>query len=146
MVFLLGLHNSFFLKKKQKQKKNKCRLQQLLATEQAQYDDEIAAQAETPLEKQARMRERLKQLKEDREGERARVADEKLQQHFVSNNEQLRVKKTQLTEQVCVYGYNYKTQNLLWFVMFLTFLLLLFFCFFSLKSEPLVRQRSADST
>ena len=58
------------------------RLRQLLAEEEQQYIVEMANKEETVLERQAKMRERAKQLKEKRESERLAFVEEKLEQQW----------------------------------------------------------------
>ncbi len=58
------------------------RLRDLLLQEEAQHMMEMAAKEETVLERQAKMRTRAKQLKEQREAERMAVVHQKLEQQF----------------------------------------------------------------
>jgi len=66
------------------------KLRAQLEEEEKRYIEEIAMLVETPLEREAKMRDRLRQLKDARETERAEIAGEKLEKHFLSNCEQLR--------------------------------------------------------
>ena len=54
----------------------------MLREEEKQYIQEIARQIESPLERQAKMRERAKQLREKRESERLQFVQEKLDQRW----------------------------------------------------------------
>ena len=54
----------------------------MLRAEEEQYMQEIAQRVETPLERQAKMRERAKKLKEKRESERLQFVQEKLDQRW----------------------------------------------------------------
>lgn len=54
----------------------------MLLAEEQQYIDEMEAKEETTLERQAKMRERAKFLKEKREQERLKLVDEKLDQRW----------------------------------------------------------------
>ena len=54
----------------------------MLAAEEAKYLEEMEASQETMLERQAKMRERAKFLKEKREKERLEVVAEKLDQRW----------------------------------------------------------------
>ena len=58
------------------------RLRSLLKTEEEQYLIEMAGRQETPLEKQAKMRERARSLKEKREAERLALVERKLEQRW----------------------------------------------------------------
>lgn len=58
------------------------RLKDLLAQEEEQYMIEMEAGQETLLERQAKMRERAKSLKEKREQERLQLVAEKLDQRW----------------------------------------------------------------
>ena len=53
-----------------------------MSEEEEQYLREMADKEETVLERQAKMRERAKQLKEKRENERMAFVHEKLEQQF----------------------------------------------------------------
>lgn len=50
----------------------------MLREEEESYVAEVAQQAETPIERQAKMRERAKHLREKREVERLEIVQEKL--------------------------------------------------------------------
>ena len=54
----------------------------MLLAEEQQYIDEMEAKEETTLERQAKMRERAKFLKEKREQERLKLVQEKLDQRW----------------------------------------------------------------
>ena len=58
------------------------RLRGMLSAEEDQYLTEMAAAEETTLERQAKMREKAKALKERREAERRAFVEEKLEQQF----------------------------------------------------------------
>lgn len=58
------------------------RLRDLFASEEQMYLTEMADKEETVLERQARMRERARSLREKREMERVAVAEEKLEQRW----------------------------------------------------------------
>lgn len=58
------------------------RLSELLKAEEEKYVEELSNMRETPLERQARMRERAKDLKEAREKERLALVEEKLEQKW----------------------------------------------------------------
>lgn len=80
--------------RKRNLRERQLRLRAQLEHEQEEYIQEIAALEETPLEREARMRERVRQLKEAREAERTELANGKLEQHFLLNCEQLRTLKS----------------------------------------------------
>ena len=61
---------------------SRCRLRDLLAAEEAKYLEEVEASQETMIERQAKMRERAKFLKEKREKERLEIVAEKLDQRW----------------------------------------------------------------
>ncbi|XP_064390856.1 cilia- and flagella-associated protein 53-like [Halichondria panicea] len=65
-------------------------LRSLLKTEEEQYLIEMAGRQETPLEKQAKMRERARSLKEKREAERLALVERKLEQRWRGQCEELR--------------------------------------------------------
>ena len=58
------------------------RLRDLLQREEKQYITELASKKETVLERQARMRERAKQLRDKREAERIALVENKLEQRW----------------------------------------------------------------
>lgn len=58
------------------------RLRSLLQSEEEQYMQEMASKQETVLERQARMRERAKSLKDKREMERLNLVEKKLDQRW----------------------------------------------------------------
>ena len=58
------------------------RLRHLLLSEEQQYLEEMAASEETVLERQAKMRDRARQLKEKRELERQQLVETKLAQQW----------------------------------------------------------------
>src|SRR6218665_827 len=58
------------------------RLREMLQSEDEQYMRETAARVMTPIERQAKLRERAKELKAKREGERQAFVQEKLEQQF----------------------------------------------------------------
>ena len=58
------------------------RLSELLKSEDEMYIEELSNMKETPLERQARMRERARVLKEAREKERLAFVEEKLEQKW----------------------------------------------------------------
>ncbi len=64
------------------------RLRDLLQTEEEEYMAEAASKKETVLERQARMRERARSLREKREKERLALVEDKLDQRWklVTNN------------------------------------------------------------
>lgn len=66
------------------------RLRSLLETEEQQYLEEMDAKEETVLERQAKMREKAKALKEKRERERLNLVQEKLEQQWRDQCEELR--------------------------------------------------------
>lgn len=68
----------------------KDKLRALLRKEDAEYTAEMEAAEETVLERQAKMRERAKFLKEKREAERLQFVQDKLDQKFRSECEELR--------------------------------------------------------
>lgn len=59
-----------------------CRLRQLLADEEDAYIQEMEDKQETTAERQEKMRERAKVLKEKREKERQAIVKEKLDQQW----------------------------------------------------------------
>lgn len=78
------------------------RLCEMLREEEKQYIQEIARQIESPLERQAKMRERAKQLREKRESERLEFVQEKLDQRWRDGCEELRSALSQrLQDDVC---------------------------------------------
>ncbi len=60
----------------------KPRLRSLLVTEEEEYISEMISKQETTLEKQARMREKARKLKERREEERLALVEKKLDQRW----------------------------------------------------------------
>jgi hypothetical protein len=66
------------------------RLRHLLQEEEQQYLSEIGEKQETILERQAKMRERAKYLKEKRESERRALVEEKLEQKWRDQCEEMR--------------------------------------------------------
>lgn len=79
------------------------RLRELLQREEAQYLAEMDQKEETTIERQAKMRERARALKERREAERLQFVQEKYDQQFRNQCEELRstLSKRQQDE-VCV--------------------------------------------
>lgn len=59
-----------------------CRLRDLLAAEENEYLKEIASSEETLLERQAKMREKAKMLRDKREAERLALVEKKLDQRW----------------------------------------------------------------
>lgn len=81
----------------------KQRLKDLLAQEEEQYMLEMEAGQETLLERQAKMRERAKSLKEKREQERLQLVAEKLDQRWREECEELRATLTRRhMDEVCI--------------------------------------------
>jgi len=79
------------------------RLRDLLAAEEASYLEEMEASQETMLERQAKMRERAKFLKEKREKERLEIVAEKLDQRWREECEELRSTLTRRhMDEVCM--------------------------------------------
>lgn len=66
------------------------RLRDILKKEEQQYLDEVAAQKDTPLQRDARNREKHKQLVKDREDTRLEYVDEQLNRLFLRTCEPLR--------------------------------------------------------
>ena len=62
----------------------------LLQSEEELYMSEIAVKQETTLERQAKMRERARQLREQREQQRLALVDEKLEQRWRNQCEEMR--------------------------------------------------------
>jgi len=60
------------------------RLRDLLDSEKCQYASESVTTQETALERQSRLRERARQLREKREAERLAFVEEKYEQQFRS--------------------------------------------------------------
>lgn len=58
------------------------RLRDLLAAEESKYLEEIASSEETVLERQAKMREKAKMLRDKREAERLALVEKKLDQRW----------------------------------------------------------------
>lgn len=58
------------------------RLRELLKSEEEQYLQEISSKQETVLERQAKMRERARMLRERRESERLALVEKKLDQRW----------------------------------------------------------------
>ena len=59
-----------------------CRLRDLLAAEENEYLEEVASNEETMLERQAKMREKAKILRDKREAERLALVEKKLDQRW----------------------------------------------------------------
>ena len=59
-----------------------CGLRDLLAAEENEYLEEIASNEETMLERQAKMREKAKVLRDKRESERLALVEKKLDQRW----------------------------------------------------------------
>ena len=59
-----------------------CRLRDLLQREEQALMEEVTSKQETPLERQARMRERVRSLREKRETERLALVEDKLEQRW----------------------------------------------------------------
>uniref|UniRef100_UPI003AAA810B cilia- and flagella-associated protein 53 n=1 Tax=Centroberyx gerrardi TaxID=166262 RepID=UPI003AAA810B len=79
------------------------RLRGMLEAEEQQLMREIEDKKETVLERQAKMRERAKTLKERRESERQQLVADKLEQLFREQSEELRAIQTKRREEeVCV--------------------------------------------
>lgn len=57
-------------------------MRELLKSEEEQYLQEISSKQETVLERQAKMRERARMLRERRESERMALVDKKLDQRW----------------------------------------------------------------
>ena len=66
------------------------RLKQLFLAEEALYEKELLASAVTPLERAAQLRQRAKEIKEQRERENAMFVQEKLDQKWRSECDELR--------------------------------------------------------
>ncbi len=66
------------------------RLKDLLEIEEEKFLSEISAKQETTLERQAKMRERAKYLRDMRESERAALAEKKLEQRWRDQCEEMR--------------------------------------------------------
>lgn len=78
------------------------KLRSLLQSEEAAFHCEITGQQETVLERQAKMRERARMLKEKRETERLEIAEQKLDQRWRNQCEELRATVTKRhQDQVC---------------------------------------------
>ena len=58
------------------------RLRELLKSEEEQYLQEMSSKQETVLERQAKMRERARMLRERRESERMALVEKKLDQRW----------------------------------------------------------------
>ncbi|EDQ93107.1 uncharacterized protein MONBRDRAFT_1351, partial [Monosiga brevicollis MX1] len=74
------------------------RLRELLQEEERLLIAEAAATVETTLDKQARMRERIKSLRENRESERLQVVEEKKRQLFLNNCDPVRQVQRNMAE------------------------------------------------
>lgn len=59
-----------------------CRLKQLLYSEEQQYERELENLAETPLERAAKLREKARNIKEEREREKQQFVTEMLDQKW----------------------------------------------------------------
>jgi len=59
-----------------------CRLRELLESEKGQYTVEAVMTQETTLDRQSRLRERAKQLREKRESDRMAFVEQKYEQQF----------------------------------------------------------------
>ncbi|XP_056586759.1 cilia- and flagella-associated protein 53 [Triplophysa dalaica] len=78
------------------------RLRELLEFEEQELLCEIETKKETVLEKQAKMRERAKTLREKRESERQKLVADKLDQLFIEQSEELRaVQMKRRQDEVC---------------------------------------------
>jgi len=66
------------------------RLRELLESEKAQYVGESVTTQETALERQSRLRERARQLREKREAERIAYVEEKYEQQFRCDGQHIR--------------------------------------------------------
>eukprot|EP00731_Ephydatia_muelleri_P034004 Em0044g24a len=78
------------------------KLSELLKAEEEMYTGELSNMKETPLERQARMRERAKVLKEAREKERLALVEEKLEQKWSDQCEELRAVITKMNQdEIC---------------------------------------------
>ncbi|KAF1387472.1 hypothetical protein PFLUV_G00079270 [Perca fluviatilis] len=79
------------------------RLRVLLEEEEQQLLQEMEEKMETPVERQAKMRERAKALREKRETDRQKMVSEKMDQLFRDQCEELRTVQSQRREQqVCL--------------------------------------------
>lgn len=79
----------------------RAKLAALLQAEESMYIDEVNASIETPIERLARMRERVRSLKSKRETERSTIATQKLDEHWTHNCEPLRaVAKATMHKQI----------------------------------------------
>uniref|UniRef100_H2ZXC1 Cilia and flagella associated protein 53 n=1 Tax=Latimeria chalumnae TaxID=7897 RepID=H2ZXC1_LATCH len=79
------------------------RLQDLLGAEEREYLKEMDSMKETTLERQAKMRERAKFLRENREQERLKVVAEKLDQQFREQCEEVKEMMTRRHQnEVCM--------------------------------------------
>merc|ERR1712195_413690 len=72
----------------------RARLKALLESEDSEYIAQACATVETPLERQAKMRERARTLKDNRESRRKALAEEKLEDAWKANCEPLRTLMT----------------------------------------------------
>ncbi|CAL8322531.1 unnamed protein product [Lota lota] len=78
------------------------RLRSLLETEEKEQLQEMENKRETVLERQARMRDRARTLRERRESERQQLVADKLDQQFREQNDELRVAQSRRgLDQVC---------------------------------------------
>ncbi|XP_053556378.1 cilia- and flagella-associated protein 53 [Bombina bombina] len=78
------------------------RLRDLLETEEIQYIKEMESMEETTLERQAKMRERVKSLREKREQERLALVSAKREQQYREQCEELRALRSQMNQkEVC---------------------------------------------
>lgn len=75
------------------------RLRDLLESEKAQYMNEAAMTQETTLDRQSRLRERAKQLREKREADRIALVEQKYEQQFREQCEELRTNVSTLQRQ-----------------------------------------------
>ena len=80
------------------------RLRGLLQSEEQQYMSEMASKKETVLERQARMRERAKSLRDKRETERLKFVENKLDQRWRSH-----IHVCLLHKQICIFGIHTST-------------------------------------
>ena len=78
-------------------------LRALLEAEHEQYIIEIGANVETELDRQARMRDRAKVLREQRETEREETAAAKKYQQWMVNSEELRTMRSKLECEVSIH-------------------------------------------
>ena len=93
---------SLMLEEDEKLERRRDKLRRMLADEHAEHMDKLAATVETPLERKAKMRQRVKQLRDARESARRAESERLKEEHFIQNCEPVRTLKTRKNFQLAV--------------------------------------------